>query len=73
MSKKKRKRKEKKADFGARTFHCKPCDEHFEIEWETIWAIQEVTHGYVGFHTNGTFISCPVCEQIVEEDDFGLN
>lgn len=62
-------KKKKTEDFGTCSFYCKPCDYTFEIEWQTIWDIQEMTHGYVGFHTTDTFISCPKCERIIDEND----
>ncbi|TYS17809.1 hypothetical protein FZC78_08115 [Rossellomorea vietnamensis] len=69
--KKKRRQKEEEAkDSGAREFHCNRCDLKFEVEWEDIFMIQELTHGYVGFHINDTFISCPQCDEIVEEEEF---
>ena len=40
----------------------------FDIDWETIWEIQECTHGYVGYHLNDTFISCPKCDAICEDE-----
>ncbi|WNS75151.1 hypothetical protein RRV45_20090 [Bacillus sp. DTU_2020_1000418_1_SI_GHA_SEK_038] len=73
MMSKKRKTKHKKRkqteDFGTCSFYCKPCNYTFEIAWQTIWDIQEMTHGYVGFHTTDTYISCPKCERIIDEND----
>ncbi len=71
MSKKRKNQhltKRKNEDFGTYDFYCQPCDYHFEMDWEDIWAIQEVTHGYVGFHTNDTFISCPKCDKVVSDE-----
>jgi hypothetical protein len=65
----KRKKKEKKGDHGSMSFHCQHCDYDFEVEWETIWDIQECTHGYVGYHTNDVYISCPKCDRVVNDDD----
>ncbi|MCT2537167.1 hypothetical protein NC661_05650 [Aquibacillus koreensis] len=72
MGKQKRKMKNKKSeatkeDFGNCVLFCKACNYEFEIEWETIFAIQEVTHGYVGFHLNDVFINCPKCDEIVSD------
>jgi hypothetical protein len=64
-----RKKKTAQEDFGTCSFYCRDCDYEFEVEWGTIWAIQECTHGYVGFHTNDTYIFCPKCEKIVDNDD----
>lgn len=50
-------------------FYCPKCDYKFEVDWETIWDIQECTHGYVGFHLNDTFISCDKCGEICSDDD----
>ena len=30
--------------------------------------IQECTHGYVGYHLNNTFISCPKCDEIFDDE-----
>lgn len=74
MGKRKPKRnKNKKEDFGTCEFHCKHCSHTFEIEWETIWDIQEVTHGYVGFHTTDTFISCPKCDKMIDDNGDDLS
>jgi Fe2+ or Zn2+ uptake regulation protein len=69
--KNKNKKKVEKEDYGSVEFYCKHCDYTFEIDWETIWDIQECTHGYVGYHLNDTFISCPKCDKICgdEEDE----
>ncbi|MBM7649269.1 hypothetical protein JOC78_002222 [Bacillus ectoiniformans] len=64
---KQRKKKQKKEDFGTCSFYCKPCQYEFEVEWETIWELQELTHGFVGFHTEDSFISCPKCHELVED------
>jgi Fe2+ or Zn2+ uptake regulation protein len=62
MKKKKKKSKQtQKEDFGSAEFYCAKCDYKFEVDWETIRAIQECTHGYVGFHLNDTFICCEKC------------
>ncbi|WP_240620102.1 hypothetical protein [Peribacillus acanthi] len=61
--------KKKKEDFATCSFYCKHCDYNFDIEWETIWGIQECTHGYVGFHTNDTYVDCPKCSQTVNDND----
>ncbi|PLT29625.1 hypothetical protein [Peribacillus deserti] len=67
--KRKQKQKQKKKEFGTASFYCRQCDYHFEIDWETIWDIQESTHGYVGFHLNDTFISCDKCGVVVTEEE----
>ncbi|WP_066392238.1 hypothetical protein [Neobacillus mesonae] len=67
--KKKKSKKRQKEDFGSVEFYCKKCDYTFEIDWETIWDIQECTHGYVGFHLNNTFISCEKCGEIINNDE----
>lgn len=64
----KRKKTKEKIDYGSVEFYCKHCDYTFEMDWETIWEIQECTHGYVGYHLNGTFISCPKCDEICGEE-----
>lgn len=58
-----------KVDYGSATFYCKYCDYTFELDWQTIWEIQECTHGYVGFHLNDTFISCPKCNEICGDEE----
>lgn len=72
MGKKRRKKKNKATkeivDFGRCELYCKACDYKFEIDWETIFEIQEMTHGYVGYHLNDVFINCPKCDEIISED-----
>lgn len=69
MGKKKKKvKKSNKIDYGSVEFHCPKCNYHFKIAWETIWSIQECTHGYVGYHLQDTFISCDKCGSIVSEE-----
>ena len=70
MGKKKKKSKQKqKEEFGSAEFYCSKCEYRFEVDWETIWSIQECTHGYVGYHLNDTFISCEKCgEPCVDEE-----
>ena len=50
MGKKKRKKRivKETEDFGTCVLHCKDCDYEFEMDWETIFAIQECTHGSIG-------------------------
>jgi Fe2+ or Zn2+ uptake regulation protein len=72
MSKKRRGKKAKKAkqeDFGKAEFYCSNCGHHFEMDWERIWDIQELTHGYAGYHLNDTYISCEKCNHMISEDD----
>lgn len=71
MAKKKKKKTKKKQqeDFGSVEFHCTHCGHSFEVDWETIWDIQEFTHGYVGYHLNDTFISCDKCGEIVNDEE----
>jgi Fe2+ or Zn2+ uptake regulation protein len=69
MGKKKKKKKVQKVDYGSAEFYCRHCDYTFEIDWETIWDIQECTHGYVGYHLNDTFISCPKCDEICGDEE----
>ncbi|MBI0580894.1 hypothetical protein IEC97_26555 [Neobacillus cucumis] len=70
MTKKKEKPKHKqKEDFGSVKIHCSKCNYRFEVPWETIWDIQELTHGYVGFHLNSTYISCEKCGEICTEEE----
>lgn len=70
MAKKKKKPKQKqKEDFGSAEFYCSKCDYKFEVEWETIWTIQECTHGYVGYHLNDTFISCEKCGELCVDEE----
>lgn len=66
----KRKSKKNIEDFGICEFYCKHCRHTFEMDWETIWDLQEMTHGYTGFHTADTFISCPKCDRLIGDDDF---
>ncbi|MDQ1147397.1 hypothetical protein QE429_004224 [Bacillus sp. SORGH_AS 510] len=68
--KKKRKNKTTKESehLGACVLYCKKCDYEFEMEWVTIFDIQEVTHGYVGMHLNDVYISCPKCKEIISEE-----
>jgi predicted nucleic-acid-binding Zn-ribbon protein len=69
LAKKKKKSKQtKKEDYGSMEFYCKKCDYTFEVEWELIWEIQELTHGYVGYHLYDTYISCPKCDEIVSDE-----
>ncbi|MBD1379785.1 hypothetical protein [Metabacillus arenae] len=64
-----KKRKKMKGDFGSCSVYCKHCEKEFSIEWRTIFDIQEITHGNVGFHTNDVYISCPTCDRVVENED----
>lgn len=66
-----KKKKVEKVDYGSVELYCKHCDYTFEMDWEIIWEIQECTHGYVDYHLNDTFISCPKCDEICtnEEDE----
>jgi 5-methylcytosine-specific restriction endonuclease McrA len=77
MGKKRRKKKKDTSnvieDFGTCELYCKDCDYTFEIEWETIFSIQECTHGYVGFDLNDVFIDCPKCGKIVTDNDSTLS
>ncbi|KAF0825111.1 phage terminase large subunit family protein [Cytobacillus firmus] len=66
---KRKKNKKKKEDFGTCEFHCKHCSHTFEMDWETIWDLQEMTHGYTGFHTDDTFISCPKCDRLIDDGE----
>nr|WP_263323559.1 hypothetical protein [Neobacillus sp. Marseille-Q6967] len=70
MAKKKKQKKGKKEDYGSAEFYCRHCDYKFEMDWETIWWFQECTHGYVGYHLNDTFISCPKCNEICRDEEF---
>lgn len=65
----KKKTDKPREDFGTCTFYCKACDYAFEMEWETIFEIQEMTHGYIGYHLNDVFINCPKCDEIILEDN----
>lgn len=56
-------------NFGSAEFYCSNCDYYFEVAWETIWDIQELTHGYVGFHIFETDISCEKCNKSINEED----
>jgi hypothetical protein len=47
--KKKAKHLQPTEDFGSVRFFCKHCQCFFEIEWETIFDLQECTHGFVGY------------------------
>ncbi|EKN65944.1 hypothetical protein BABA_18147 [Neobacillus bataviensis LMG 21833] len=71
MGKKKRNKSKlkQKEDFGSAEFYCAKCDYTFEIDWETIWDIQECTHGYVGYHLNDTFICCEKCGEFIEDKE----
>ncbi|CAH2716685.1 hypothetical protein BACCIP111895_03873 [Neobacillus rhizosphaerae] len=70
MGKKKKKSKRiQKEDFGSAEFYCAKCDYTFEVDWETIWDIQECTHGYVGFHLNDTYISCEKCDELIDSEE----
>jgi hypothetical protein len=64
-----KKKKVQKVEYGTAEFYCRHCDYKFEIDWETIWDIQECTHGYVGYHLNDTFISCPKCDEICVDEE----
>ncbi|MDR7002624.1 hypothetical protein [Neobacillus niacini] len=57
-------KRKQKEDFGSVEIHCSKCNHRFEIPWETIWDIQEITHGYVGYHLYGTYTSCEKCGEI---------
>lgn len=69
MGKKKRKNKriitEVTDDYGNCVFYCKDCNYEFELDWELIFAIQESTHGYVGFQLDDVMIDCPKCHEII--------
>ena len=69
VKKKKKSKQKKKEDFGSAELYCAKCNYKFEVEWETIWAIQECTHGYVGYHLNDTFISCDKCGEIFGDEE----
>lgn len=47
-------------------FYCKRCNKTFDREWETIWDMQELTHGYVGYHLYDIYICCPDCGELAE-------
>jgi formylmethanofuran dehydrogenase subunit E len=70
MGNKKRKNKTTKESehLGACVLYCKKCDYEFEMDWVTIFDIQEVTHGYVDMHLNDLYISCPKCDEIISEE-----
>lgn len=63
---KKKKQEEGQEDFGSVIFYCKRCNKTFDMEWETIWDMQELTHGYVGYHLYDTYICCPDCGELAE-------
>ena len=67
---KKKKMKLEEVDYGSMEFYCKQCKYTFQIDWATIWDIQESTHGFVGLHINDTFISCPKCDEICEQEEY---
>lgn len=58
-------------DFGHREFVCKNCSLEFALDWETIFATQECTHGYVGYEYGDYYIECPRCGQQVQDDEDG--
>jgi hypothetical protein len=66
------KKKVLKENFGSPEFYCSNCDYYFEVAWETIWDIQEFTHGYVGLHISETDISCKKCNNSIKDEDFKL-
>lgn len=39
------------------------------MDWETIFAIQECTHGYVGFDVSQDYLACPRCGERGTLDD----
>ena len=55
-------------NLGSAKFYCSKCNHKFEIDWKTIWDIQECTHGYVGYYLNNTFISCEKCGEICSDE-----
>lgn len=63
-----KKKKVKKVEYGHAELYCKHCKYTFEMPWEIIWDIQECTHGYVGYHLDDTYISCPKCGEICDND-----
>ncbi|MBU9713445.1 hypothetical protein [Evansella tamaricis] len=73
MSKKKRKKRvvQETEDFGTCELYCKDCDYVFEVDWETIFAEQECTHGYVGFYLNDVLIECPKCHKTISGESEG--
>lgn len=73
MSKKKRKKRivKETEDLGTCVLDCKNCNYKFEMDWEKIFAIQECTHGYVGFHLNDLFIDCPKCHKVISGESEG--
>jgi len=69
-SKRKKQPKSEIVDLGSASFVCSSCDREYEMEWSTVFDIQECTHGYVGFDTNQDYISCPYCGGQQKKDDF---
>lgn len=69
MGKKKKSKHIAKEDFRSVEVHCLKCNYTLEVDWETIWDIQECTHGYVGYHLNDTFISCEKCGELINENE----
>ncbi len=57
----KRKRRSRAEDLGELMLYCPPCQLDFGMPWETIFAIQECTHGYVGFDVSQDYLACPRC------------
>lgn len=48
---------------------CPNCGYHFDMEWKWIFDIQELIYGYIGFHTNDVYFTCPKCEKTFEGGD----
>lgn len=65
----KRKRAEAGEDLGSLILCCAQCRLPFELAWETIFAIQESTHGYVGFDVSQDYLACPRCGERGTLDD----
>ncbi len=60
-------------DLGACLFYCEHCRFEFEVEWIDIFAQQEATHGFVGFHLHEEYIACPKCGENTNKEKVGEN
>lgn len=64
-----RRRTEPGLNLGSLILCCPQCRVPFEMDWETIFAIQECTHGYVGFDVSQDYLACPRCGERGTLDD----
>ena len=57
-------------ELGSCSFYCDKCEKEFEVNWLDIFELQEMTHGYSGYHLNDVYISCLKCGEIANSDSY---